>query len=123
MKSPNPWSGRPPWNRSWKSCLAAGKRWRRSSQAVPCRAPGKRSNRWSTYFQDTTLVLFLRGRYALPHLGKTALYRPTRHVRGEFLCTEGSHNGREPHATSRMTFHRETRHHSYPQTAWENPSL
>src|SRR5215467_13546291 len=46
--------------------------------------------------------------------------RPARHVRGEFLCTEGSHNGREPHATSRMTFRRETRHHSYPQTAWNS---
>src|SRR6516162_6436594 len=56
MKSPNPWSGRPLWNRSWKSCLAVGKRWRRFSPAVPCRAPGKRSNRWSTYFQDTTLA-------------------------------------------------------------------
>src|SRR6516162_7305882 len=55
-KSPNPWSGRPLWNRSWKSCLAVGKRWRRFSPAVPCRAPGKRSNRWSTYFQDTTLA-------------------------------------------------------------------
>src|SRR5580704_7628902 len=68
-------------------------------------------------------VLFLRGRQVLPHLGKQLFCRPARHVRGGFLCTEGSHNGREPHATSRMTFHRETRHHWYPQTAWENPSL
>src|SRR3989442_14064858 len=48
---------------------------------------------------------------------------PARHVREGFLCTEGFHNRREHHATSRMTFHRETRHHSYPQTAWENPFL
>ena len=38
-----------------------------------------------------------------------SLCRPARHVRGGFLCTEGSH--------------RETRYHWYPQTAWENPSL
>jgi hypothetical protein len=55
--------------------------------------------------------------------GQTALYRQARHVWGGFLCTEGYNNGREPHATSRMTFHRETRHHSCPQSAWENPSL
>ena len=30
-------------------------------------------------------VLFLRGRQVLPHLGQTALCRPARHVRGEFL--------------------------------------
>src|ERR1700731_2990699 len=35
-----------------------------------------------------------------PASGQTALCRPARHVGGGFLCTEGSHNGREPHATS-----------------------
>src|SRR5437660_10847127 len=60
-----------------------------------------------------SLVLFLRGPSCTPASGQTALYRPAHHVRGGFLCTEGS----------RMTFHRETRHHSYRQTAWENPSL
>jgi hypothetical protein len=29
---------------------------------------------------------------------------PALHFRGGFLCTEGSHNGREPHATSQNDF-------------------
>src|SRR5882724_5394693 len=42
------------------------------------------------------------------HSGQT-VFAARRHVRGGFLCTEGSY--------------RETRYHWYPQTAWENPSL
>src|SRR6202011_4232699 len=49
-----------------------------------------------------------------PASGQTALCA-RRAMSGENSCArEGSHNGREPHATSRMTFHRETRHHWYP---------
>src|SRR5882757_3229951 len=88
--------------RSWEMLHAFAER-----NLPQCHSPGTLSSRPS----------------GTPASGQTALSRPARHVRGGFLCTEGSHNGREPHATSRMTFHRETRHHWYPQTAWENPSL
>jgi hypothetical protein len=68
-------------------------------------------------------LLFLRGRQVLRHLGKQ-LFAARDAMSGADSCVrKGSHNGREPHATSRMTFHRETRHHWYPQTAWEHPSL
>jgi hypothetical protein len=44
-----------PWSRSWKSCLAAGKPWRRFSPAVPCHGAERRSSELSSYFADTTL--------------------------------------------------------------------
>ena len=56
MKIPNRLSGRLPCNRSWKSCLAADKRWRRFSPAVRCRGPERRSCDLSSYFADITLA-------------------------------------------------------------------
>src|SRR5258705_1261775 len=73
---------------------------------------GKCCTHWlnQTFRSVIRYVLFLRGRQVLPHLGKQ-LFVPGAPCPGRISCArEGSHNGREPHATSRMTFHRETRH-------------
>src|SRR6266480_141857 len=56
MKIPNPWFGPLPWNRLWKSSLAAGKRSRRFSPAVPCHAAEGTSDNLYTYLADTTLA-------------------------------------------------------------------
>lgn len=44
-------------------------------------------------------------------------------IRGGFLCAERSDNGQEPHVTSRMTSHGETRDHPYLGTAWKPFSI
>src|SRR6266480_2234019 len=56
MKIPNPWFGPLPWNRLWRSSLAAGKRSRRFSPAVPCHAAEGTSDNLYTYLADTTLA-------------------------------------------------------------------
>src|SRR3989454_7638503 len=56
MKIQNPWFGPLPWNRLWRSSLAAGKRSRRFSPAVPCHEAKRRSHNLYTYFADTTLA-------------------------------------------------------------------
>src|SRR5208282_1646229 len=55
-KIPSPLCGPPPWIRSWKSCHAAGKPWRKFSPGPPCHAAERRSTKLSTYFVDTTLA-------------------------------------------------------------------
>jgi len=46
--------------RSWKSCLAAGKRWRRFNPDAPCHAAERRPTRLSSYFADATLAHLAR---------------------------------------------------------------
>lgn len=55
-KIPNLWFGRLRWNRSWKSCRAVGKRWRRFNPDALCHGAERRAIKLSSYFADTTLA-------------------------------------------------------------------
>ena len=56
-KIPNLLFGRLRWNRSWKSCLAVGKRSRRFNPDALCHGAERRAIKLSSYFADTTLAI------------------------------------------------------------------